>query len=287
MNALKQILKALTPHGLVEMRRRRIFREPHDESAERVRFHEKRREEILAAHASAASRRVIDAENRRDVFDFLTARGIPPHHVREGSVPEASLAFLREHVQGLPDSRPLLGLHVGNFVGVSLAFLVAGLKKRHPGSLVIAIDPNLPHRGVNNPQEHVAALLSACGLQQSVLLVAGYSGAKSVSNDGVVFAGYDPAAQFANEAACENTLENLARLLPQQCDIALMDGNHEGPYLAAELARTIPLMRPGGLVVLDDVDSAWEEIRAVFEQAKAFGLEPIGADGRIGVARVL
>lgn len=289
LNSLRQLLKAITPHGLVELRRRR-FQPPAPASAisERDRFHDERRQKIADATRRAPRHGSIDGTNRSEVIKLLLSRGVPLHHLNEGSVPEASLAFLRTNVlQLLPASEPLLALHIGNFVGVSLAYVAATLKELHPESLTIAIDPNLPHRGVANPQEHVAVLLSACELQRSTLLIAGYSGKKSVSNDGVDFGGYDPAKTFAAEAACERTLGNLRQFLAKRSHLVMMDGNHEGKYLEAEILEVVPLMARGGLLVFDDVDEAWDEIRDVFKDVEKFGLKSIGTDGRIGIAQVL
>lgn len=290
MSTLKQILKALTPYGLVERRRRLLFSpsRPVSTESDRLRFHAARRAAISASRATpAADRALIDGENRDEVVAFLESRQIPLHHILEGSVPEASLAFLRQQIQNLPISDEIpIGLHIGNFVGVSLAFLTAALRRIHPEALVIAVDPNLRHRDVAEPQNHVAALLRACGLQHNVLMVAGYSGAKSISNDGVTFGDYDPAQSFQNEAACEASIANLRKLFSRRCLIALIDGNHEANYLEREITEIMPLMRSGGLLVFDDVDEHWAEIRELFARVRDFGLEPLAANGRLGIAQV-
>jgi hypothetical protein len=65
---------------------------------------------------------------------------------------------------------------------------------------------------------------------------AGYSGRKSVSNDGILFISengseYDPLSHFSDEQSCEDTLSNLAVLYEGRFDFAVMDGNHEAEYL--------------------------------------------------------
>lgn len=288
MSSLKHILKAITPYGLVELRRRRLFPStvPLSTSSERERCHALRRAAIDSVRKVRPDNTALDATDRAQVAGFLETRGVSPRHMTEGSMPEDSLACMRDHVvRLLPSSRPLIALHVGNFVGVSLAYLAAVLKKINPASMVLAVDPNLPHRGIDNPQEHVAALLCACGLQGNVVLVAGYSGAKSISNDGVSFENYDPARAFSTEAGCEFTLRNLSALTGARFDLVLMDGNHEAEYLENELHDVRPLMRSGGLLVLDDVDVYWPEIKIVFERVHELGLSQIATDGRIGIAR--
>lgn len=287
MSLLKKICRGLLPHGLVMMRQRaRAERERAAAEAARAAYHAARRERIAAVAGSAGSGPALAGDDYEAVVQFLIQRGLPEHHVREGSVPPASLEFVRDQVIARLDaSRPLRALHVGNFVGVSLAFFTTALVRRHPESLVVSVDPNLTHRGIAHPQSHVVALLAACGLSANSLVLAGYSGRKSISNDATVFEGYDPAKEFANEAAGEETLRNLGQLCPGAFDLIFLDGNHEAAYLLNEMKQVVPLLRPGGYVVLDDVDAAWAEIRDVFQRVTEFGLQPVEANGRVGIAR--
>lgn len=287
--ALKKVVKAVMPYGLVEWRnetRARRFRECTE--AARAGFHAERRERIAEAMGSAprvpAAVSGVDVEQ---VAAFLRGRGIPEQHVREGSIPSSSLRFLKERVfDTLEPGRPPCALHVGNFVGVSLVYLGAAMAAVHPDSLVVSVDPNLTHRGIANPQAHVSALLTACGLQRNTLVIAGYSGGKSVSNDGTTFGDYDPVVEFSRECACENSVANLARLCRGAFDIAMLDGNHEAGYLLKELGTVRPLLREGARLILDDVDEAWAELKQVFLDLPKLGWTPIATDGRVGVAGV-
>jgi predicted O-methyltransferase YrrM len=114
----------------------------------------------------------------------------------------------------------------------------------------------------------------------------GYSLGKSLSNDGVVFDDYDPASAWSVESAPENVLLTLRRL-GNHFDVAFIDGNHDPDYLRAEIAHITEMLVPGGLLVLDDVDPAWEQIRAVFDEVAMsdWPLEAVCADGRIGILR--
>ncbi len=54
----------------------------------------------------------------RSAIEFHCARGLPRDHVVAGSIPEDSLAFCGAILdETIETGRPLLGLHVGNFVG--------------------------------------------------------------------------------------------------------------------------------------------------------------------------
>jgi hypothetical protein len=249
-------------------------------------FHEERRK-LIDSVRSTKETISIQGDDYEQVISFLKGRGLPERHLREGSVPQGSLEFIREKViSKLVTTRPLTGLHIGNFVGVSLAFITVSLVKRHPGSLVISIDPNIPHRGIVNPQFHVSALLSACGVQKNSLIVAGYSGSKNVSNDGVIFEGYDPSNEFSGESACEDALSNISRFCPESLDLVFLDGNHNANYLLSEIRQIIPVLRNESFVVLDDVDHYWAEIRDVFHKIPSLGLVILGTDGRVGIAQL-
>ena len=289
LNLIKKAIKAVTPYGIVALRQRILS----DRASERAgrwqkEFHSRRKTNIEAATVDRlADHRIVDPLNPAEMVDFLVARGIPRVHVLEGSIPEKSLSFLNKQLEyRLPIGRPMLGLHIGNFVGVSLAYLTAALCSRHFESLVVAVDPNVPHRGIPHPQDHVVALLAATGLQGHVINIVGYSATKSVSNDGVVYDEYDPAQHYSSEASCERVLRNLSGIMHRQFDIALLDGNHEAPYLMEELGTLRPLLSPRGIVILDDIDENWTDIRDVFLRSRSLGFEPLTSDGRIGVIAI-
>ena len=281
------------PHGIVEYRKKKFVvplqQTQLQKTSIRDSFHKERIARIKQAFttADAGQKPQLIPLNHESLVAFLEARGIPRHHLVEGSIPADSLSFMAKVLTDqLPKDRPLKAIHIGNFVGVSLTYLTAVLTSLHPSSRVVGIDPNLPHRGVIDPQAHVAALLSASALQKNVLLIAGYSSSKSISNDGVVFDGYDPSVQLASESGCEECVSSLAHIAHGKFDLVLMDGNHEAEYLKGEILNSAKMLRKGGLIVLDDVDVNWQELKDVFGQIKSMGFTSLGTDGRIGIARL-
>jgi predicted O-methyltransferase YrrM len=216
---------------------------------------------------------------------FLDARGLPGGQTREGSMPVTSLELVAEQIDRLDASSPLVALHIGNFVGVSLAYLAWVLTSVRAGSRVLSIDPNIPHRGITRPAETVVALLTHFGLESSVGVLHGYSLTKNPSNDGVSFGSYDPVANWGAEQACTDQLGLLRIMAPGRFDVCLIDGNHEGGYLARELEAVADLLRPDGLLVLDDVGKAWPEIQSVYAAAAPDQFAKVAADGRVGLLR--
>lgn len=218
-----------------------------------------------------------------DGLSFLDSLGIDPSRSRDGSMPWKSLEFMQSHFNRLDAGRPIIALHVGNFLGVSLACLVNALSHLHSGSRVISIDPNLTHRGVARTMEAVLALLNHFGLEDRVAILTGYSLEKNVSNQAEIFAGYDPVANWEKERACTYQLDILSLLGRGGFDLCLMDGNHDPDYLWRELDRVQQLLRPGGLLVLDDVSTAWPDIQSVFSAISPSQFRKLGGDGRIGL----
>ena len=96
---MKKLLKALLPHGLVVIRQRaRAERARAAAEAASAAYHAGRRERIAAVESSAASDTHLAGDDYEQVIAFLVRRGLSEHHVREGSVPPASLEFVRDHV---------------------------------------------------------------------------------------------------------------------------------------------------------------------------------------------
>lgn len=284
LHAAKDILRYLAPNGVIEARHKR-YREKKE--AERLLFHQSRRERIARADASGSGHHEARAPEYEEIISFLLERGIPEEHLRDGSIPPESLAFIQGEIGSLLPVAPVdgyRGLHVGNFVGVSLASVTGMLVSLNASSVMVSIDPNLTHRGIDHPQDHVMALLSKFHLQGNSLVISGYSTAKSISNDGVTFGDYDPADAYAAEAACENCFSSLARLGLGSFHIALIDGNHEGDYVAKELRALAPLLADGAILIMDDVNGAWDEIAALFTSLEQFGFTPGATDGRVGLA---
>ncbi len=284
IDTIKEALRYIAPHGIIEDRRMNNRKKL---EVERQRFHEERRDRIKRAAVERGETLVAGVPDYSSMIAFLKSRGLPEEHLRDGTIPSASLDFIVAEVSDLLPPAPedgYLGLHVGNFVGISLATVTGILASLHPSSVTVSIDPNLTHRGIDHPQDHVLALLSQFHLQNHSLVIGGYSKTKSISNDGVTFADYDPATAFASEAACENCLVSLSRFGTGKFHLALVDGNHEGDYVARELKALAPLLAEGAILIMDDINAAWDEIASIFASLEEYGFEAGPSDGRVGLA---
>lgn len=219
-----------------------------------------------------------------EAVKFLSMQGCDKNQVMQGSIPPSSLEFCGRAITRLYSGQPLTGLQVGSFVGISLSYFTSLAKSLHPDSLVLSIDPNVPHRGVQNPAAMATRLLSHFHCQANSLLLTGYTLEKNISNDGLDSTGtYDPVAAFSNETSCEQQLPALKSLCAHLFDFTVIDGNHSSEYLEREIAVVEDLLKPNGLLILDDVSDSWDEIRAVFNGLVGRGFSQVAADGQVGI----
>jgi len=218
-------------------------------------------------------------------IEFVCKLGMDQAQVRAGSMPEKSLEFCFETIKEFIDMRnPIRVLHIGNFAGISLAYFTHEVMLGNTDSVVFAIDPNVPHRGLIDPQSIAVKVLTKFGLQKNVVLAAGYSLEKNISNDGNMYDGkYDPHGEFVNEGGCENVLENISAMGMNTFDVSVIDGNHDPRYLKRELQVLSGMIKDGGVLVVDDVSEHWVSIRRAFRESVSAKLRNIGENGRIGI----
>ncbi len=155
---------------------------------------------------------------------------------------------------------------------MSLCCLSWSLRDLNPDSVVVSIDPNIPHRGIDDPQQHVFALLDHFGLLDMNVVVPGYT------------VGSSP----LEGTACERVLASLGRVAPRRFDVVLLDGDHDEGYLERELSAVRELLTDEGVIVFDDVNErTFAGVVRVFERATADdGFAELGQDGRVGIVQV-
>jgi hypothetical protein len=211
-----------------------------------------------------------------EAIAFFAERGLNTEEVREGTMPDSALSFISTLVADrLPSGRPVRALHIGNFVGISLAYFSQLIVRRHPESLVVSVDPNVPHRGIHDPEAQVVALLHRFGLREANLVLTGYSLERKA----------DAQSEGEYLAAGENVLGQLA-VLGGRFDLVLLDGNHEGTYLRREVEALEPLLEDNAIVVFDDVRD-WAGVAAVFSEViDQERFATLGSDGRVGIVQL-
>jgi hypothetical protein len=274
----RAIVRAILPTGIVDVLRQR--KEQAQLAIDNAKAEEFKRSVRMLDRPTTISYSWADAQS------FLSGLGCDRHQVTAGSISDSSLNYstniLEKHIR----AKPANGLHVGNFVGISLCHYTNFLHKLDKRSVMVSIDPNLTHRGIKRPMEKVISCLARYGLNGNSIVLTGYSLEKSVSNDGVsITQGYDPESEYEHELGCENQISLLACLAEGKFDFAVIDGNHEADYLSREIASIARLLKIGGILVLDDVN--WDTLGKVYALLDSSLFERIGSDGRVGLAKKL
>ncbi|GAB4411444.1 MAG: hypothetical protein Fur0044_05420 [Anaerolineae bacterium] len=277
MKKLKQLLKFIVPYHFVVLwtsksRRNRTWK-----------MVEKKLLEQGALKTIEAPRTETFTYNK--AINYLVEQKCSDSYtILEGSIPEASLDFCVPFICDLYQGRPLLGIHVGNFVGLSLAFFANLIRTLHPESRLVSIDPNIRHRGVANPLNTVVGLLNHFGLQDNCLILTGYSLEinpyieKQPDNNPLISA-------FDQGLSCTQQLQGLAMISPAAYEFFVIDGNHLGAYLTREIASADRLLKPGGLLILDDITPYWGEIQEIYETIDPTRYHKLGSDGRVGILK--
>jgi hypothetical protein len=214
----------------------------------------------------------------------LVLAGCDEGQVKAGSMPEESLKSIVSLLEDYFGVVPIRGLHVGNFVGVSLTYLTGWMVGRNRESQMVSIDPNIEHRGIVRPLEKVLLLLNKRGLQGNSIILTGYSLEKSAGDDGLGYASGDPLVRAAAEISCERQLRQLSALCPGAFQFVVLDGNHDAEYFSREAKWMIKLLTPGGLIIVDDVCDTWIGIQETFKNlTRQDSFREVFRDGRIGV----
>lgn len=270
---IKKYIGYLLPHGVV------LFYHTAQESKR-----EKIRNDRIAEVKKSLPSRPQDF-TYDEIIGSLVDQGIDRGQILSGSIPESHLAEIVDIIRQHFGTCAITGLHIGNFVGVSLVYLAGLLTRLNERSIIVSIDPNIPHRGIVNPQTLVIYLVNKFGLSKNIGILTGYSLEKSISNDGKEYTEYDPQREYSREYSCEGQLELLNRISAESYEFIVIDGNHERTYLHNELTLVQDLLCPNGLIIVDDVSEGWTEIKETFETFRANGIERIFSNGRIGVFR--
>jgi hypothetical protein len=167
------------------------------------------------------------------------------HEVFSGSMPKDTLRRLSLILSGN-------GLQIGGFVGLTHCYLANFLRKN--GTLC-TIDPNLTHRGITNPFFIMSKLVKKYNLSKNSILICGYA-------------------------------EEQMRIffsLGVNFDFILLDGNHDYQSVLNEINLADKLLKPGGLLILDDIDH-WQGPQSLYNDFP-FLYEKIPLDSRAGVLR--
>ncbi len=209
---------------------------------------------------------------------FFRERGLDMDMVVRSSIRKPHLDFILSNMDAHVEHPR--GLQIGTFVGMSLCALVDWAKARN--SEVWSVDPNLRHRKIERPVDHAIALLEYFGLLDRAVLLTGYSLESNALNDSGPLEGRQEVSPIP---ACERALERLVAVAEGGFGWAFIDGNHEAEYLAREIAAVDRLLKPGGVLILDDISAGFPALFDVFDSLDPGHWTKLGWDQRIGVLK--
>ncbi len=288
-----KIIKYFLPYGLVVLRRKLINKSnPNGSQLEQIKRRNYRKE-IKQKEQKLETLARFDNACIEDVYNnsikHLLNRGLEENHVVEGSVPLSSLIEIDRLLVNISDKKFGLGLHIGNFLGLSLNCISYSMRKSYNSNyLMLSIDPDITHRNIQHPSKYCNELLYLNGLENASIVINGYSGEKNISNDGVEFdSNYNPFEYFNQEFASTDVIKNLCQILGKKVNLVFIDGHHDSTYVRKELLSIEPLLDVDALLIMDDVDSiAWEELNNLFiEISQSNKYEKVIHNNRIGVLR--
>ena len=269
---INSILKFILPHGIFLIRQKII-----DKKLLRI-----RQERIDNFKNSRHSKLIYDYEF---CIQKLVMKNLDENQIRDGSIPEDSLIFLFRHIKvKLSKLKRINVLHIGNFVGISLSYISNAVLNIKPDSIILSIDPNISHRGIDNPRRYVYYLLNLFNFQKSNIVLDGYSLERNIGDDGVFYSSNKSDTSNYDAKDCfENILENLKKI-NINFNLVVVDGNHDGDYLRRETNLIFDLLYDDGILVIDDVNKNWQEVSLVFQElSKQKRYSFIATDGRIGI----
>jgi predicted O-methyltransferase YrrM len=270
---IKSILRFILPHGIFLQR----------EKMQRKKRLFERQERIKKFNENINSRLDYDYELS---IQKLIDQDVSEQQIREGSIPESSLDHLFDILkERLTKLTTIKALHIGNFVGISLLYLSNALSKINSNSILISIDPNIPHRGITNPLKHVYYLLNIFGFQKSNIILTGYTLEENIIDDGgtLYFSSITNNLIDNQDYTTTHLLESLVKT-NIYFDFILVDGNHDGKYLEREIKLVDKLLYKNGILVLDDINEGWEEVKYVYKKIllnPAYKL--LADDNRLGI----
>ena len=101
---------------------------------------------------------------------ILKRRGIDPREFFWGSIKDADAEMLYQLVL---DRKPKVAYQIGTFVGYS-ALVIADALRANGGGILLAVDPEVPHRSFVNPVDMAREMARARGLDKYIRFERGW-----------------------------------------------------------------------------------------------------------------
>ena len=185
-------------------------------------------------------------------------------HMQAGSI---KFHDARQLVRLLETLRPQRILEVGSFIGVSCRLL---LEASTPWQgEVVALDPNMRHRGIDQPAEVVRALNHSF-LGKRLTMVEAFFDQVNAAGFYYEYETHRPQLDHAKVDALIAHRPVIDATWPERFDMIFIDGAHDAEAALGNyrLART--LLKEGGVMVFHDAFS-WRSVRQVMLDIRSRG----------------
>ena len=174
-------------------------------------------------------------EKIRDAYrPILDQYGVAHEHFFLGSVKTQDAAALHALVRA---RKPATAYQIGTFTGYS-AMLIASALKSSGGGILLACDPEVPHRSLVNPVDLARDAAEALGLGDHIRFVRGWHAA-------VMGEGFSDKLKRTIPVVGQQALQSIG----QDLDFAFIDGDHSASSIVQQFLKV------GGVMVFHDVYS--------------------------------
>ena len=185
-------------------------------------------------------------------------------HMQAGSI---KFHDARQLVRLLETLRPQRILEVGSFVGVSSRLL---LEASTPWQAeVVALDPNMRHRGIDQPAEVVRALNHAF-LGKRLVMVEAFFDQVNLAGFYYEYEAHKPQLDHAKVDALVAQRPVIDASWSERFDMIFIDGAHDAEAVLGNYHLARSLLKEGGLMVFHDACS-WHSVTQVILDIRSRG----------------
>lgn len=210
---------------------------------------EKLRSRSLFPQISTSARHAC-AGIREAYGPILEQYGVTPEDFFWGSIKDEEAETLYQLVL---ERKPHTAYQVGTFAGYS-ALVVAHALRANGGGVLIAVDPEIPHRSFVNPVDVARCAAEAQGLAPYIRFVRGWHSATLGDYTGLGLKRAIPSVG----------VETLEAVRDQGIDFAFIDGDHSSACTLTDFLMLKDYINLHGLVVFHDVHSWPSVAQALF-----------------------
>jgi hypothetical protein len=148
--------------------------------------------------------------------------------------------------------KPILYLEIGVFEGMSMAWMLQKVLT-HPDSLAVGIDPWVAHARTK-------------GNVMSQVKERAFSNLAPWLNSGKL-ALYN----FSSNSILKDMTQSYCYLFkPGEVDLCMVDGDHHAPAVLEDARYVLQLLKPGGVMLFDDVEGMKAKVGVVREGVDLF-----------------